>query len=135
MMTMSKALGVSQARDYYQAEYTNARESYYTEHDAVNGEWYGQLAEEWGFRGQVEKEQFERLCDGQDPKTGEQLVRHVSVRRQTNKYGEEVTTSGHRAGWDATFSAPKSVSVAALVGGDERIKTAHRESVRVALAE
>ncbi len=41
----------------------------------------------------------------------------------------------HRAGWDATFSAPKSVSVTALVGGDGRVREAHRESVRVALDE
>ena len=41
----------------------------------------------------------------------------------------------HRAGWDATFSAPKSVSITALVGGDERLREAHRESVRVALNE
>jgi len=41
----------------------------------------------------------------------------------------------HRAGWDATFSAPKSVSLTALVGGDERVRETHRESVRVALGE
>ncbi len=41
----------------------------------------------------------------------------------------------HRAGWDATFSAPKSVSLTALVGGDERVREAHRESVRAALTE
>ena len=41
----------------------------------------------------------------------------------------------HRAGWDATFSAPKSVSLTALVGGDHRIRVAHRESIRVALDE
>ena len=41
----------------------------------------------------------------------------------------------HRAGWDATFSAPKSVSLTALVGGDERVREAHRESVHVALDE
>ena len=41
----------------------------------------------------------------------------------------------HRAGWDATFSAPKSVSLTGLVGGDERVREAHRESVGVALDE
>ena len=41
----------------------------------------------------------------------------------------------HRAGWDATFSAPKSVSLTALVGGDERVREAHRESIVVALDE
>jgi conjugative relaxase-like TrwC/TraI family protein len=41
----------------------------------------------------------------------------------------------HRAGWDGTFSAPKSVSLTALVGGDVRVTEAHRASVRVALDE
>jgi conjugative relaxase-like TrwC/TraI family protein len=41
----------------------------------------------------------------------------------------------HRAGWDATFSAPKSVSLTALVGGDDRVREAHRDAVNVALTE
>jgi len=41
----------------------------------------------------------------------------------------------HRAGWDATFSAPKSVSLTALVGGDARVREAHEASVDVALHE
>jgi conjugative relaxase-like TrwC/TraI family protein len=41
----------------------------------------------------------------------------------------------HRAGWDATFSAPKSVSLTALVGGDDRVRVAHRESVNTALEQ
>jgi conjugative relaxase-like TrwC/TraI family protein len=41
----------------------------------------------------------------------------------------------HRAGWEATFSAPKSVSLTALVGGDDRVREAHRESLLVALNE
>jgi len=41
----------------------------------------------------------------------------------------------HRAAWDATFSAPKSVSLTALVGGDERLREAHEKSVAVALDE
>src|SRR6185295_10282222 len=46
-----------------------------------------------------------------------------------------LTTSEHRAAWDATISAPKSVSLAALVGGDGRIRDAHRESVNETLKE
>jgi conjugative relaxase-like TrwC/TraI family protein len=52
-----------------------------------------------------------------------------------NEHGEKVKTMEHRAGWDATFSAPKSVSLTALVGGDENMRAAHRESVNVALNE
>ena len=46
-----------------------------------------------------------------------------------------LTTSEHRAAWDATISAPKSVSLAALIGGDDRIRDAYRESVNEALKE
>ena len=40
----------------------------------------------------------------------------------------------HRAGYDLTFSAPKSVSVAALVAGDDRLAAAHDRAARAALA-
>ncbi|GEQ99189.1 conjugative relaxase [Iodidimonas gelatinilytica] len=39
----------------------------------------------------------------------------------------------HRAGVDLTFSAPKSVSVMALVAGDERLIEAHERAVRAVL--
>ena len=39
----------------------------------------------------------------------------------------------HRPGRDLTFSAPKSVSLAALVGGDERIVDAHDRAVKKSL--
>jgi conjugative relaxase-like TrwC/TraI family protein len=48
---------------------------------------------------------------------------------------DEITTSEHRAAWDATISAPKSISLAALVGSDGRIRDAYRESVNEALKE
>src|SRR3989440_7780061 len=133
MMTMSKALSAGQAKDYYRQEFISAKENYYSEAGEVRGQWYGRLAEEWGLQGEVGSEQYERLVAGQDPHTGEQLVRTVKSREEVNKYGEEITTSEHRAGWDATFSAPKSLSLAALVGNDERIRIAHRKAVNEAL--
>src|SRR5207253_829477 len=135
MMTMSKALSSGQAKDYYRKEYTSARENYYSERGEVNGRWSGRLAEEWKLDGEVQSEQYERLVAGQHPHTGEQLIRHARTKEQVNKYGEEISVNEHRAGWDATFSAPKSVSLAALVGNDERIRIAHRESVDEALKE
>jgi conjugative relaxase-like TrwC/TraI family protein len=133
MMTMSNALSGGQATTYYQQDYANKKENYYSERGEVNGNWIGQLAEEWGLTGEVTSEQYARLVAGQDPHTGEQLIRFVPSREAVNNYGEEITTSEHRAGWDATFSAPKSVSLAALVGDDERVRVAHRESVEKAL--
>src|ERR1044071_7053268 len=135
MITLSKALAAGQAKDYFQAEYSNTQESYYSEGETVKGKWFGKQAETWNLHGDVEQENFDRLCEGQHPLTGNQLVRHVTPHKYENAYGETIETSEHRAGWDATFSAPKSVSLAALVGGDERILAAHDRSVDVALNE
>lgn len=135
MMTVSKALSKGQAKDYYQRDYSDAESNYYSQGDTIKGEWLGRLAAEMGLSGEVNQEQYERLVDGQDPRTKDHLIRNVQPYTFTNRDGKQVTTKGHRAGWDATFSAPKSVSLAALVGGDERIRLAHRKAVDTALAE
>src|SRR5438874_350339 len=135
MLTISKPLSAGQARRYHEEEFQNARENYYTQGDVIRGVWCGELAARWGLAGEVREEHFQRLAEGQHPITGEQLVRHQTARQTKNAHGENVTTMEHRAGWDATFSAPKSVSITALVGGDERVREAHRETVRVALNE
>src|SRR5438128_6120752 len=135
MLTISKPLSAGQARRNHAEEFQNGRENYYTESEQIRGVWYGQLANRWGLVGEVREELFQRLAEGQHPVTGEQLVRHQTARETRNGRGETVTTMEHRAGWDATFSAPKSVSITALVGGDTRVRVAHRESVPVALTE
>src|ERR1700691_3485365 len=135
MLTISKPLSAGQAQTYHKEEFANAEENYYSEGDRIRGEWHGKLAKEWGLEGEVREEHFGRLAHGQHPVTGEQLVRHQTAREYVNGSGETVSTMEHRAGWDATFSAPKSVSLTALVGGDDRVRQAHRESVKVALGE
>jgi conjugative relaxase-like TrwC/TraI family protein len=135
MVTLSKPISLGQAQAYHKQEFANAKENYYTEGERVRGEWQGQLAERWGLTGEVNEQQFTRLSEGQHPTTGEQLVRYQVAREYKNERGEMVRSMEHRAGWDATFSAPKSVSLTALVGGDERIRNAHKESVTVALNE
>src|SRR5438876_5470095 len=135
MLTISKPLSAGQARAYHHEEFSNAQDNYYTEGDRIRGEWHGQLAEQWGLHGEVREEHFQRLSEGQHPITGEQLIRHQAAREYMNSRGEKVSAMEHRAGWDATFSAPKSVSLTALVGRDDRVREAHRESVGVALDE
>jgi conjugative relaxase-like TrwC/TraI family protein len=135
MVTLSKPISSGQAQAYHKEEFANAKENYYNEGEQVRGQWQGQLAERWGLTGEVQEQQFARLSEGQHPTTGEQLVRHQTAREYENGRGEMVRSMEHRAGWDATFSAPKSVSLTALVGGDDRIREAHRESVTVALNE
>ncbi len=136
MLTMSsKALSAGQARTYHAREFASERQNYWSRDQQGHSEWQGRLAEKWGLSGTVGNEQFARLSEGQHPVTEAQLVKHQVSRTYEGKGGREVTSVEHRAGWDATFSAPKSVSLTALVGGDDRVREAHRESVRVALRE
>jgi len=135
MLTISKPLSASQVRTYHEREFASERQNYWSHDQQGHSEWQGKLAEQWGLEGAVGNEHFARLTEGQHPETEAQLVRHQASKTYEGKFGKEVTSVEHRAGWDATFSAPKSVSLTALVGGDERVREAHRESVRVALAE
>ena len=135
MLTISKPLTTGQAHSYHQEEFANPEQNYYTQGDRTLGEWQGTLAAEWGLAGKVSSEQFHRLAEGQHPVTGEQLVKHRFQSRSKNEKGKKGKTAEHRAGWDATFSAPKSVSITALVGGDKRVREAHGEAVNVALNE
>jgi conjugative relaxase-like TrwC/TraI family protein len=135
MLTISKPLSAPQAQAYHRKEFANAQENYYSEGNTIVGEWHGKLADQWGLQGEVREEEFSQLANGQHPITGEQLVRHRTAVKHVNGHGSKIATMQHRAGWDATFSAPKSVSLTALVGGDSEVHQAHRESVRVALDE
>lgn len=105
---------------------------YYDEHRKVQGEWHGHGAELLGLHGQVTREQFESLREGLHPETGEFLRPRHSADRLGADGSEQ---SKGRSLYDLTFSAPKSVSVQALVGGDKRLIAAHERAVREALAE
>jgi conjugative relaxase-like TrwC/TraI family protein len=135
MLNISKPLSASQARTYHEKEFTAAEQNYWKQGDSIHGEWHGKLADQFGLSGAVGAEEFARLSEGQHPQTGKQLVSHRAVHEYRNEEGKMVSPVEHRAGWDATFSAPKSISMTALVGGDIRVREAHREAVNVALNE
>src|ERR1700685_4658708 len=135
MLTISKPLLASQARNYHTKEFASQQQNNWSRDQQGHSEWQGQLARQWNLNGPVQGEHFARLSEGQHPISEAQLVRHQVSRTYEGKNGKEVTSVEHRAGWDATFSAPKSVSITALVGGDDRVRLAHRESVRAALTE
>jgi conjugative relaxase-like TrwC/TraI family protein len=132
MLTISKPLSAGQAQTYHQKEFTAKEQNYWSQRGEIAGEWQGRLAQQFGLAGAVSAEDFAKLSQGQHPQTGEQLVRQRASYEYKDADGKTIKTMEHRAGWDATFSAPKSVSLTALVGGDERVREAHRESVRVA---
>ena len=135
MLTISKAISSAQAQTYHKLEYTSDAQSYYKQEDTVKGEWQGKLAASLGLSGEVAPLEFSRLTEGIHPQTEAQMVRHREGQEYTNADGSITKPAEHRAGWDATFSAPKSVSLTALVGGDERVTDAHRAAVTTALDE
>ncbi len=122
MLVMSRgALSAAQAETYYEEKYS--QDDYYTEERRVIGQWFGEGAAVLGLGGEVASEDFRAVLHGVRPSTGEVIVRNANGR------------SERRAGWDATFNAPKSVSIQALVGSDARLTEAHRAAVSRALVE
>ena len=135
MLTISRPLSAGQAQTYHAKEFTAEAQNYWKQGDTILGEWQGKLAERYGLSGPVAADDFALMSEGRHPQSGEQLVRQRASYEYQDADGKTVKTMEHRAGWDATFSAPKSISLTALVGGDHRVREAHRESVRVALNE
>jgi conjugative relaxase-like TrwC/TraI family protein len=135
MLTISKSLSASQAQTYHKQDFASETQSYYRQGNAVEGEWQGQLTARFGLSGAVAPLEFQRLSEGLHPATEQPMVRSRAAFEYKNADGETVKTVEHRAGWDATFSAPKSVSLTALVGDDDRVREAHRAAVTEALNE
>src|SRR5690606_34616936 len=109
---------------------------YYSEQQAVRGEWLGAGARLLGLSGVVQKDEFVALCENRDPSTGGKLTPRTKTTRRVVRDGQETTeTANRRLFCDFTISPPKSVSIAALVSRDERIVEAHDRAVRLAVRE
>ena len=105
---------------------------YFDQRRTVQGEWHGRGAELLGLQGVVSQDQFEAIREGLHPESGEFL----RPRHSADRVGlDGDVESKARSLYDLTFSAPKSVSVQALVGGDDRLLEAHRHAVSAALQE
>ena len=107
---------------------------YYAEGQSAAGHWVGKGADDLGLHGITTADQFERLCDNLHPQTGERLtLRQKTTRTEMAADGKEREAANRRVFYDFTFSPPKSVSIAALVGNDARIVEAHEQAVTAAL--
>ncbi len=110
---------------------TTAR--YYTkylagESEEIPGQWTGRQADRFGLTRTVSTDDLERLLSGQDPVTGEQLGFPLTDR--TTASGKVVRAV---SGFDATVSAPKSVSVLWALTGDDGFAEAHDAAVQSVL--
>jgi len=109
----------SQGVAYYE------KDGYYAREDPAHREasaWVGRGAEALDLTGPVDPDTFKAVLEGKVPDGP-----HLGKR---DKDGEIC----HRPGRDVTLSAPKSVSLMALVGGDDRIVAAHDRAVTRTLA-
>lgn len=116
MLTLNKISAAKDALHYY----TNQDNYYLSDRDSLNSlsRWIGRGAQKLQLSGEIEPSQFLQLLDGQLP-SGQLLgIIDKGVRQ-------------HRPGTDVTLSAPKSVSILALVGQDERLLQAHQEAVNI----
>lgn len=81
---------------------------YYAAGEIRPGQWIGVGAERLGLKQIVSREQFHALCENRHPKTGEQLTKRQN------------TTNQRRVFYDFTCSAPKSISVLAVIHAHQR---------------
>ncbi|MGR6331364.1 MobF family relaxase [Sphingomonas sp. XXL09] len=112
MLSVASIKSASGAANYF------AKDDYYTaEHSSEATAWEGVGAAEIGLKGEVTKEAFEKILNGEMP-SGE-------------KVGQ---VQNRQSGVDLTFSMPKSASILAYVAGDERVLAAHMTAVKNTMA-
>lgn len=112
MLSLAKVCDSAQAASYYEEV-----DNYYNESGKSPSQWMMSGAERLGLNGAVDAVQFRDILDGHLP-DGSSLSNSSENRRLAT---------------DLTFSAPKSVSMQALVGGDSALIDAHDQAVKKAL--
>lgn len=112
MLSLAKVSTGGAAASYYEGA-----NDYYSR-DRDPSQWQGDGARRLGLRGEVDAGTFGALLDGRMPGGG----------RIHN------AAEGRRGGTDFTFSAPKSVSMQTLIGGDAGLIDAHETAVARTLA-
>jgi conjugative relaxase-like TrwC/TraI family protein len=121
------ALGSGRGAGAYYTEDLNrearprSRDNYYTR-DGGGGTWWSTASGLVKNGSSIDRETFHDLCAGLDPRSGKGLVRGSGA--------------GHRAGWDITFSAPKSFGILWAAGTVEQravLEKMHQDAVDQAL--
>lgn len=102
--------------------YADSADDYYSK-DGTAMQWQGNGADSLGLEGEVQQERFRSLLDGR-------IDESTKIQR-----GSSGGAYKERLGYDLTFSAPKGVSLQALVHGDQAIVAAHDKAVAAAVRE
>jgi len=114
MLSLAAIGSASGAAAYY------AGDNYYTDGQLTEASlWHGKGAEMLGLTGgKADRDQFDAVLAGKLP---------------DGSVIPDGARGSHRPGLDLTFSAPKSVSLLAYVGGDDRLLEAHMDAAKSAL--
>ena len=120
MLFVTPSVSAQHAKNYY-TQHMSRSDYYMKNSPEIAGEWHGLGAELLGLSGTVDQERYFQLCDNINPATGERLTPH--------------TKSDRRVLYDFTFDAPKSVTLAYEVGGDERILEEFRGAIKDTMNE
>ncbi|MBW3662692.1 MAG: relaxase domain-containing protein [Actinobacteria bacterium] len=110
----------SGGEDYYLSQVATSVEEYYTGEGEAPGRWLGRASPRLGLSGEVDADELRAVLGGRDPTTGEALL---SRPRKV-------------PGFDLTFRAPKSVSLAWALSDVEtsrEVRRAHEAAVAAAV--
>ena len=124
-MFTAKILNSSPNSSEGTAEYF-AKEDYYAKDDPEHqkaSSWFGKGAERLGLVGNINPEDHKNILAGELP-NGD-----ILGKKDSNGKRE------HAPGIGGVFSAPKSVSIMAILGGDKRLMKAHENAVKASLTE
>lgn len=111
MLSLSKIKSPENAKTYF-----TEVDDYYSRDAGASSEWFGNGADKLKLNSkQIDAALFKEILEGNLPD------------------GTKIGGENHTPGWDATFSAPKSLSALALAGGDIRLVQAHDKAVNDAL--
>jgi hypothetical protein len=111
---------VSGSEDYYLSMVAKGREEYYTGSGEAPGSWLGGGADDLGLAGEVTPETLKAILAGISPRNGAEL-------------GLPRRSGSRVAGFDLTFSAPKSISHLYALGSPEHsaaARAAHDRAVK-----
>ena len=113
MLRMNLIFNTAQAINYY-AEHLPS-DDYYAKDQVINPQWQGELSKQLGLSGEVNIEDYKLIMQNISPLTGESLT--------------QVTRENRRAGYDLTFSLPKSLSIEFAVNDNQEVLEIFKRSV------
>jgi len=97
-------------------------DDYYSEGEEPAGQWMGKGAQNMGLSGEIEEGELLKVMQGFNPQSGRKMAANAG--------------DNHKPGWDATFSAPKSVSTIWATADEstrDQIQAAHQSAVSSSL--